>query len=67
MTIVNDNDEIDPPIALESNVAARCRMVVGFESIPPARVSLHTRGMVSTFAGKHLSAADKKEDPAAPN
>ena len=49
MIATNSYDQ-DPAGAVETNVAARCKIVVGFESISPARVSFHTRGVVRIFA-----------------
>ena len=42
--------DYDPAGAVETNVAARCKIVVEFESISPAQVSFHTRGVVRIFA-----------------
>ena len=50
MTIATNSYNYDPAGAVETNVAARCKIVVGFESISPARVSFHTRGVVRIFA-----------------
>lgn len=49
-TIATNSYDQDPAGAVETNVAARCKIVVEFESISPARVSFHTRGVVRIFA-----------------
>ena len=66
VTIATGTYTHDPAGAVETKVAARCKIVVGFESISPARVSFHTRGMVSTFAIRMPVCGRQKEVPTAP-